>query len=113
MTSEELLQQLKNIQNIKCETQTLELKSEEKGCPTRLYDSLFSFSNQDSGGVIVFGVDEAQRYREVGVYDAQDSIRFFSKALLSACEKNVYNVRKDEKFVKHLLFIENQSKIKS
>lgn len=32
MTSEELLQQLKNIQNIKCETQTLELKSAEKGC---------------------------------------------------------------------------------
>lgn len=30
MTSEELLQQLKNIQNIKCETQTLELKSAEK-----------------------------------------------------------------------------------
>lgn len=72
MTSEELLQQLKYIQNIKCETQTLELKSAEKGCPTRLYDSLSSFSNQDSGGVIVFGVDEAQGYREVGVYDAQD-----------------------------------------
>ena len=72
MTSEELLQQLKNIQNIKCETQTLELKSAEKGCPTRLYDSLSSFSNQDSGGVIIFGIDEAQGYREVGVYDAQD-----------------------------------------
>lgn len=72
MTNEELLQQLKCIQNIKCETQTLELKSAEKGCPTRLYDSLSSFSNQDSGGIIVFGVDEAQDYKEVGVYDAQD-----------------------------------------
>lgn len=30
MTSEELLQQLKFIQNMKCETQTLELKSAEK-----------------------------------------------------------------------------------
>ena len=60
MTNEELLQQLKFIQNMKCETQTLELKSAEKGCPTRLYDSLSSFSNQDSGGIIVFGVDEAQ-----------------------------------------------------
>lgn len=72
MTNEELLQQLKYIQNIKCETQTLELKSAEKGCPTRLYDSLSSFSNQDNGGIIVFGVDEAQDYKEVGVYDAQD-----------------------------------------
>ena len=72
MTSEELLQQLKFIQNMKCETQTLELKSAEKGCPTRLYDSLSSFSNQDNGGIIIFGVDEAQGYKEVGVYDAQD-----------------------------------------
>lgn len=72
MTNEELLQQLKYIQNIKCETQTLELKSAEKGCPTRLYDSLSSFSNQDNGGIIIFGVDEAQGYKEVGVYDAQD-----------------------------------------
>lgn len=72
MTNEELLQQLKFIQNMKCETQTLELKSAEKGCPTRLYDSLSSFSNQDNGGIIIFGVDEAQDYKEVGVYDAQD-----------------------------------------
>ena len=112
MISEELLQQLKNIQNIKCETQTLELKSAEKGCPTRLYDFLSSFSNQDSGGVIVFGVDEAQGYREVGVYDAQDSIIIFLKHFC-LCEKIVYNVSKDEKFVKHLLFIENWSKIKA
>ena len=33
MTSEELLQQLKSIQNIKRETQTLKLTSAEKGCP--------------------------------------------------------------------------------
>lgn len=31
-----------------------------------------SFSNQDDGGVIIFGVDEDHDYREVGVYDAQD-----------------------------------------
>lgn len=31
-----------------------------------------SFSNQDDGGIIVFGVDEKQNYKEVGVYDPQD-----------------------------------------
>lgn len=31
-----------------------------------------SFSNQDDGGVIVFGVDEEQDFKEVGVYDPQD-----------------------------------------
>lgn len=42
------------------------------GCPKRLYDTLSSFSNQDDGGVIIFGIDEEQGYLECGVYDAQD-----------------------------------------
>lgn len=72
MTTEELYDKLKLIQKMKCETQNLELKSAEQGCPKRLYDSLSSFSNQDDGGIIVFGIDEKQDYKEVGVYDAQD-----------------------------------------
>ena len=72
MTSEELMEHLVLIQKLKCETQTLALKSGEHGCPKKLYDSLSSFSNQDEGGIIIFGVDESQDYREVGVYDAQD-----------------------------------------
>ena len=67
MTREELLEKLNFIQKMKCETQTLELKSAEKGCPKRLYDPLSSFSNQDEGGVIMFGVDEENGYKEVGV----------------------------------------------
>ena len=40
MTTEELYDKLKLIQKMKCETQNLELKSAEQGCPKRLYDSL-------------------------------------------------------------------------
>lgn len=72
MTTEELIEQLETIQKNKCETSTLEIKSAQKGCPKHLYDSLSSFSNQDDGGVIVFGIDEKQNYKEVGVYDPQD-----------------------------------------
>ena len=72
MTTEELIEKLELIQKLKCETPTLEIKSAEKGCPKYLYDSLSSFSNQDDGGVIVFGVDEEQDFKEVGVYDPQD-----------------------------------------
>ena len=72
MTTEELIEKLELIQKLKCETPTLEIKSAEKGCPKHLYDSLSSFSNQDDGGVIVFGVDEEQDFKEVGVYDPQD-----------------------------------------
>lgn len=72
MTAEELMEKLELVQKIKAETNTLELKSAENGCPQHLYDSLSGFSNQDEGGVIIFGIDEKQDYREVGVYDSQD-----------------------------------------
>ncbi len=72
MTTQELIGKLEMIQKMKCETSTLELKSAERGCPQHLYDSLSSFSNQDEGGIIIFGIDEKQDYKEVGVYDSQD-----------------------------------------
>jgi len=52
--------------------QEIEVKSAEKGCPQKIYNTLSSFSNQDSGGVIVFGIAEDKSYATVGVYDAQD-----------------------------------------
>ena len=72
MTTEELIEKLELIQKLKCETPTLEIKSAEQGCPKHLYDTLSGFSNQDDGGIIVFGVDETQDFKEVGVYDPQD-----------------------------------------
>lgn len=72
MLSEELLVLIKKIQEIKAEFQTVEVKSAHNGCPKRLYDTLSSFSNQDGGGIIVFGLDEKQGFETVGVYDLQD-----------------------------------------
>ena len=72
MTGEELLELLNQIRKNRCETKNLELKAATAGCPRRLYDTLSSFSNQDEGGIIVFGVDEENHYHECGVYDAQD-----------------------------------------
>lgn len=72
MTAEELFKKLSEIQKMKCETQIREIKSAEQGCPTCLYDTLSSFSNQDEGGIIFFGIDEKRDYYENGVYDPQD-----------------------------------------
>lgn len=63
---------VQNIQRRQCEEQTIEVKSAARGCPERLYDTFSSFSNQDDGGILVFGLDERQDFRKVGVYDAQD-----------------------------------------
>lgn len=72
MTAHELNNLLEKIQSIKAETQNIEIKSAKYGCPSKIYDTLSGFSNQDEGGVIVFGVDENEDFAEVGVYDAQD-----------------------------------------
>ena len=72
MTKEDLLEKLNEIQNSKCETQTVEIKAARLGCPRRLYDTLSGFSNQDDGGIIIFGVDEENAFEECGVYDPQD-----------------------------------------
>ena len=72
MQAESLEKIVLNIQKMKTETQTIELKAAVNGCPTRLFDTLSSFSNQDEGGIIIFGVDEKDNYAIKGVYDAQD-----------------------------------------
>ena len=101
MTTEELLEKLNFIQKMKCESQILELIAAEKGCPKRLYDSLSSFSNQDEGGVIVFGVDEEHDYKEVGVYDPQDIQKKINEQCLQmepVVRPLLTVVEKDEKF---------------
>ena len=71
MLKEELRELVKQIQIDRCETNRIELKSAQQGCPKKLYGTLSSFSNQDEGGVIIFGIDESN-FNICGVYDAND-----------------------------------------
>ena len=71
MLTEELLELVNATVRQKAEGQTLEVKAAHEGCPKGLYDTLSSFSNQDSGGVLLFGLDEEQGFQVVGVYDLQ------------------------------------------
>ena len=65
MLTSELIDLIDIVQRQKAEGQTIEVKAANKGCPQRLYDTLSSFSNQDAGGTIVFGLDEKQDFRLV------------------------------------------------
>ena len=89
MQTEDLKEIVLNIKELKTETQTIELKAAAKGCPTRLFDTLSSFSNQDDGGIIIFGVDEADNYAIKGVYDAQD----LQKKVTEQCKQMEPSVR--------------------
>ena len=59
MTENELVELVKQVLNMKCETQNIELKTAKQGCPENLYDTLSSFSNT-KGGIIIVGIDEKQ-----------------------------------------------------
>ncbi len=72
MLKEELEDLVAETQRLQAEQQTVEVKAANSGCPKRLYDTLSAFSNQDEGGVLLFGLDELQDFRIVGVYDAHD-----------------------------------------
>lgn len=89
MLNYELSELIKKIIDIKAETSTVEIKSAHNGCPKRLYDTLSSFSNQDSGGVILFGIDENHGFSTVGVYDVQD----LQKKVTEQCNQMIPPVR--------------------
>jgi len=89
MQTEELIKIIDDVRNLKTEKQTIELKRAESGCPTRLFDTLSSFSNQDDGGVIIFGIDEKSGYSVTGVYDAQD----LQKKVTEQCKQMEPSVR--------------------
>lgn len=72
MQERELIDLVNDIYQKKAEGQSIEVKATYRDCPTKLYDTLSSFSNQDNGGIIVFGIDETRDYAVVGVYDLQD-----------------------------------------
>ena len=89
MREEELQNLVRKIQRRQTEFQTVELKAAAKDFPRKIYDTLSSFSNQDEGGVIIFGLSERDNYEAVGVYDVQSA----QKKAMEACEQMEPNVR--------------------
>lgn len=72
MLEEELKDLIHYIQSYKAETQNIEIKAAHMGCPKKLYNTLSSFSNNEGGGTIIFGIDEEKEFQIVGVYEAHD-----------------------------------------
>lgn len=68
----ELAELVRKVQDGHAMGQTLEILSAHRACPTHLYDTLSAFSNQDSGGIILFGLDKDREFEANGVYDTVD-----------------------------------------
>lgn len=89
MQSDELKTLVEEIHRQRTEKQTLELKAAHGGFPGKIYDTLSSFSNQDDGGIMIFGVTDKPEFKVVGVYDAEDT----QKKIMEACDQMEPKVR--------------------
>ena len=87
MREEELITLVRKIQERQTEFQTVELKATHVDFPKKIYDTLSSFSNQNEGGVIIFGMDDD--YNVVGVYDIESA----QKKAMEACKQMEPSVR--------------------
>lgn len=89
MEIEALKELISEVRNLKSERQNVELKSCLGGFPKRIYDSLSSFSNQDGGGIIIFGVNDKPHFDICGVYD----VEAVQKRIMENCKQMVPSVR--------------------
>ncbi|MCR5143643.1 MAG: putative DNA binding domain-containing protein [Ruminococcus sp.] len=83
MYEQDLKKLIEKIKNAKAEFQTVEVKRSQNGVTEKLYDTLSSFSNQDDGGVIVFGIYEKNDFEITGVNDVQ----LLQKRVMEQCEQ--------------------------
>ena len=83
MNEAELKDLVTTIQNAKAEFQTVEVKRSKQNAPERLFDTLSSFSNQEQGGVIVFGLDEKSGFAITGV----DDVQLLQKSVMEQCSQ--------------------------
>lgn len=95
MQTSEVKEYIKFIQEIKSETEGIEIKSANKGCP-KLYDTLSSFSNRSGGGIIILGIDEKKEFDVVGIYDNDE----LQKQVKNQCNEMMPSVRASFNLVK-------------
>ena len=79
MQEADLVQLVQDLKKKRVEDNLIEIKAANKGCPSKLYDTLSSFSNQNEGGKILFGISEDAKYDVVGVYDSNQLINKVKK----------------------------------
>lgn len=89
MQQSELKTLVEEIAKQKTERQDIELKEAHGGFPGKIYDTLSSFSNQDSGGTIIFGMKDKPDYTVTGVYNAED----VQKKIMEQCGQMEPTVR--------------------
>ena len=71
MQEQEIIDAIKYMQKYQTETDKLEAKRAEVDFPKRCYDTISAFANK-YGGIIIFGINEDNKFIEQDVYDVND-----------------------------------------
>ncbi len=75
---------VRKVQSFNTELNYVEVKEAHIDCPKKLYDTISAFSNLNGGGILLFGLREAESFAAVGVYDAAD----LQKKVTEQCKHN-------------------------
>ncbi len=71
MFKDEVITAIEDLRKYNAETDRIEAKTAALGFPKKCYDTISSFSNK-YGGIIIFGLDEKNKFKTEGVYDVND-----------------------------------------
>lgn len=85
-TLDALSRTLDRLRRYGSETPNIEVKRAAQGYPQSTAETLCAFSNMPEGGTIIFGIDEAQGFTPVGVYDIAELEQSISSTLRNALD---------------------------
>ena len=85
MYEQDLKDLIEKFKKSKAEFQTVELKKCNGGVTEKFFDMLSSFSNQDDGGIITFGMDENSDDGITGIDDVQQLQKKVMEQCLLKC----------------------------
>ena len=84
MTEQEVIEVIKFMQKYQTETDRIEAKTAEIDFPKKCYDTISGFANK-YGGIIIFGINENNNFKEQDVYDVND----LQKQITSLCSNSI------------------------
>ena len=84
MTEKEVIEAIEFMKKYQTKTDKIETKTAEKGYPKKWYDTISAFANK-SGGIIIFGINENNKFIEQDIYDVND----LQKQIASLCVESM------------------------
>ena len=88
MTEAEVIKAIKYMQKYQTETDRIEAKTAEIDFPKKCYDTVSAFANK-YGGIIIFGINENNKFIEQDVYDVNDLQKQITALCTNAMEPKI------------------------